>query len=271
MHNPNPTSRAFIDACLELGFPPTDDFNGPNMEGAGWHHINVKDGKRHAANEAYLEPFIGIRPNLTSDTNAQATKLLFEGKRCVGVEYAQNGEMQTARASGEVIVCGGAIESPKLLMLSGIGNPEHLQKFDIPVVADVPGVGENFHNHVLTGVICECKQPVPPGKQNLSESALFCKSEPGWVGPDIQMGFVHVPVQHHLRAGTPELGQHPAGRRAPALARLDSAGERRPARQAADQPELSRQSFRSDRLKDAVKLAREIFHTERSPTGSARN
>ena len=91
-HNPNPTSRAFIDACLELGFPPTDDFNGPNMEGAGWHHINVKDGKRHSANEAYLEPFLGVRPNLTLTTGAQTTRLLFEGKRCVGVEYVQNGE-----------------------------------------------------------------------------------------------------------------------------------------------------------------------------------
>ena len=243
-HDPNPTSQAFIDACLELGFPSTDDFNGPNMEGAGWHHINVKNGKRHSANEAYLEPFLGVRPNLTLETGAQTTRLLFEGKRCVGVEYVQDGETKTARASGEVIVCAGALESPKLLLLSGIGNPEQLKQFDIPVVADVPGVGENFHNHVLTGVIYECKQPVPQGNQNLSESALFCKSEPGWVGPDLQMGFVHVPFNIIVGQGHPEFGQHSAGRRPPAVARLDSAGERQPTRQAADQPELSRQPVR---------------------------
>ncbi len=259
-HDPNPTSRAFIDACLELGFPPTDDFNGPNMEGAGWHHINVKDGKRHAANEAYLEPFLGVRPNLTMYTNAQATKLLFEGKRCVGVEYAQDGELKSVRCSGEVIVCGGAIESPKLLLLSGIGNPEQLRQFDIPVISDVPGVGENFHNHVLTGLIYECKQPVPAGKQNLSESALFCKSEPGWIGPDLQMGFVHVPFNIIIGQGHPNSVSI-----LPGVVRPLSRGWLRLASaDPLDKPLINPNYLgnHSDlvRLKDAVKLGREIFH-----------
>lgn len=192
LHNPNPTSETFIQACMELGYPYTPDFNGPNMEGAGWHHVNIKDGKRHSTAVAYLNPILG-RPNLTISTNSQAMRLLFSGDRTKGVEYSQNGEIKTAYANYEVIVCAGAIESPKLLLLSGIGNPSHLQEFGIPVVADVPGVGENFHNHVLTGVIYETSQPVPPPNQNMSESALFCKSEPGWIGPDLQIAFVHVP------------------------------------------------------------------------------
>jgi choline dehydrogenase len=192
LHNPNPTSEAFIKACIELGHPYTPDFNGPSMEGVGWHHVNIKDGKRHSTAVAYLNPILE-RPNLTLSTNSQATRLLFAGDRCKGVEYSQNGEIKVAYANYEVIVCAGAIESPKLLLLSGIGNTSHLKEFNIPVVADVPGVGENFHNHVLTGVISETSQPVPPPNQNLSESALFCKSEPGWISPDLQIAFVHVP------------------------------------------------------------------------------
>ena len=141
---------------------------------------------------AYLYPALQ-RPNLTLSANSQATKLLFTGKRCQGVEYRQNGEIKTAYANHEIIVCAGALESPKLLLLSGIGNPTRLKEFGINIVADVPGVGENFHNHVLAGVIYETSQPVPPPNLNLSESALFCKSEPGWIGPDLQIAFVHVP------------------------------------------------------------------------------
>src|SRR5581483_8643083 len=110
--------------------------------------------------------------------------LRFTGKRCTGVEYVVDGKRKvTARATREVIVSCGAIESPKLLLLSGIGNPDHLKQFDIPVKSALPGVGENFHNHVLTGVIRATKKELPPPNQNLSEAALFTKSEPGWVGP----------------------------------------------------------------------------------------
>jgi choline dehydrogenase len=192
LHAFNPTSAVFIDACCELGYAYTEDFNGPQMEGAGWHHVNIKDGKRHSATVAYLAPALE-RPNLTLSTASQATRLLFAGKHCRGVEYSQNGEIKRAHATREVIVCTGAIESPKLLMLSGIGHPKQLKAFDIPLVADVPGVGENFHNHVLVGVMSEAAQPIAPGHLNLSESALFLKSDPAWIAPDLQIGFVHVP------------------------------------------------------------------------------
>ena len=189
-HNPNPTSAAFIEACAELGYPRTDDFNGPNMIGAGWHHVNIKDGKRHSANEAYIEPILGKRPNFTLSTNSQATKLLFRGRKCTGVEYKQGRKKVKAYADKEVIVCGGAINSPQLLLLSGIGPAEQLQALGIEVKVNLPGVGENFHNHVLT---YETTRPVPPPNLNMSESAMFVKSDPGWVGPDLQMAFVHVP------------------------------------------------------------------------------
>ncbi len=192
LHDPNPTSQVFLNACAELGYPQTDDFNGPQMEGAGWHHLNIKDGKRQTVAQAYLLPVLD-RPNLTVITNAIATKLQFEGKRCIGVEYLEGTNHRSAKAQREVIVSTGAIESPKLLMLSGIGNAQQLQSFQIPVVADLPGVGENFHNHVLTGIIGKTNRPVPGPNQNMSESCLFTKSSEYLDAPDLQISFVHVP------------------------------------------------------------------------------
>ncbi|NDJ62237.1 MAG: glucose-methanol-choline oxidoreductase [Chloroflexi bacterium] len=260
-HNPNPASAAFIEACKELGYPETDDFNGPNMIGAGWHHINVRDGKRHSVVSGYLEPAL-TRDNLTLSTNSVATKLVFEGKKCVGVEYSQNGEIKRATAGHEVIVCGGALESPKLLMLSGIGNPEHLKEFNISTVSDLPGVGENFHNHVLTGLIYESPQPVPQANLNASEAAMFMKSDPGWVGPDLQIAFVHVPFDVIIGQNNPN-----AISILPGVVRPMSRGW---IRLASDNPldaplvNPNYLSARSDleRLAQAVKISREIFATE---------
>lgn len=192
-HNPNPTSATFIDACVELGYPRTDDFNGPQMIGAGWHHVNIKNGQRHGANEAYLEPIVGKRDNLTILSEAQVTKLTMRGNRVTGVEYKKGRKKERVNADKEVIVCGGAIESPHILLNSGIGPAAHLREVGVDVRVDLPGVGENFHNHVLTGMIYETKRAVPPPNLNMSESAMFVKSDPGWVGPDVQIAFVHVP------------------------------------------------------------------------------
>lgn len=261
LHNPNPTSQAFVDACLELGFPPTDDFNGPNMEGVGWHHINVVDGKRRSSLVAYYDP-ARARANVTASTNSQATRLLFSGKRCIGVEYSQNGEIKQAFANHEVIVSAGAIESPKLLLLSGIGNPDQLKQFGIAVQSDVPGVGENFHNHVLTGVINEASEPVPPGQQNLSEAALFCKSDPGWEGPDLQIGFVHVPFNIIVGQGHPNSLSILPGVVRP----LSRGWVRLASTNPLDYPLVNPNYLgdRSDfeRLVQATKLSREIFGTK---------
>ena len=260
LHQPNPTSAAFIAACHELGYPSTEDFNGPNMEGVGWHHVNIKDGKRHSTAVAYLHPALE-RPNLTLSTNSQATRLLFEGTRCIGVEYSQHGEIKAATATLEVIVCAGAIESPKVLLLSGIGHPSQLKQFDIAVVAEVPGVGENFHNHVLAGVINETSQPVPPPHQNLSESALFCKSDPGWVGPDLQLGFVHVPFNIIIGQGHPNSISI-----LPGLVRLMSRGwvrlaSKNPLEKPLINPNYLAVDSDLERLVQGVQIARQIFAT----------
>jgi choline dehydrogenase len=261
LHDPNPTSQAFLEACAELGFPSTDDFNGPSMEGAGWHHINVRDGKRFSTKEGYLDPAQG-RPNLTLSTNSQATSLLFSGARCTGVEYVRDGQAETATARHDVIVCAGALESPKLLLLSGIGPPGHLAEVGIPVRVGLPGVGENFHNHVLTGVISECSQPVPPPHENQSEVALFCKSDPGWVGPDLQIAFVTVPFdiivgQDHPNSVSIIPGVvRPMSRGWIRLAGTD------PLAKPLVNPNYLAAASDLDRLVQGVKLARDIFATK---------
>jgi choline dehydrogenase len=121
----------------------------------------------------------------------------------VGVEYLREGRLESAPATAEVIVACGAIESPKLLLLSGVGDPEQLWAHDILVRSALPGVGKNFHNHVLAGVIRECIRPVPAPRLNLSEAALFLQSEPGWLGPDLQLAFVHVPFDIIVGQGHP--------------------------------------------------------------------
>jgi choline dehydrogenase len=261
LHNPNPTSEAFIQACLELGFTATDDFNGPNMEGVGWHHINVKDGKRFSTKEGYLDP-AAYRENLNLSTHSQATRLLLEGDRCVGVEYVQDGQRKEARATREVIVCTGAIESPHLLQVSGIGAPQHLRPYGVEVKVELPGVGDNFHNHVLTGVIRECKKPVPQGTQNLSEAALFCKSDPGWPAPDLQIGFVHVPFNIIIGQGHPNSVSI-----LPGVVRPLSRGSVRitssdPLVRPRVNPNYLAARSDRDRLVQAVRLAREIFATK---------
>jgi len=258
LHEPNPTSAAFIEACQELGYPLTQDFNGRQMEGAGWHHVNIKDGKRYSANEAYLTPALK-RSNVTLETNAQATRLLFDGKRCIGVEYSQNDVKKVAYAGLEVVVCAGAIESPKLLLLSGIGAPAQLQQFAIPVISEVPGVGENFHNHVLAGVINEAVKPVPAPHQNLSESALFCASGPGWVGPDLQFAFVHVPFNIIVGRGHPNSISILPGVVRPMSRGWIRLASGNPLEKPLINPNYLSAKVDQDRLVQGVKIARQIF------------
>jgi choline dehydrogenase len=260
-HKPNPTSAAFIDACKALGYPETNDFNGPNMEGTGWHHINVRKGKRWSTAEGYLLPAMS-RPNLTVADNAYATKLLISKKRANGVEYLQGGKKRKANATQEVIVTLGAIESPKLLMLSGLGHPDELKAHGIKQVADLPGVGKNFHNHVLTGVIYECTKPVPPGNQNLSESALFLKSDPGWVGPDLQIAFVHVPFNIIIGQGHPNSVSILPGVVRPLSRGWIRLASDDPTEKPLINPNYFGVASDRERMVQAVKLSREIFRTK---------
>ena len=276
-HEPNPLSRTFIDACVELGYPELKDFNGGVLEGTGWHHLDVRDGIRQGALVSYLEPALP-RSNLEIRANAQVARLVLDGNRCVGVEYRQqagaepdgNGRALPAiaavepgtyelRATREVIVAAGAIESPRLLQISGIGPADLLRRHGIPVLADLPGVGENFHNHVLTGLIAETREPVEQGRQNLSESALFTRSVPGLAAPDLQIAFVHVPFD--IIVGQ----QHPnAVSILPGVVRPYSRGSVRLASADPFAAPLIDPGYLTDRadvtrLVQAVKLARDIF------------
>jgi choline dehydrogenase len=155
----SPLFQAFFAAVQQAGYPLTDDVNGYRQEGFAPFDRNVHRGRRLSAARAYLHPVMS-RPNLTVRTRAFVSRIRFEGKRAVGVEYQQGrGDVQVARA-GEVILCGGAINSPQLLQLSGVGNAQDLAALGIPVVADLPGVGENLQDHLEVYIQHACKQPV---------------------------------------------------------------------------------------------------------------
>lgn len=190
--DPNPLSEAFLAAAEESGYLVTGDFNGAVQEGAGWHELSVADGRRQSAALAYLHP-AEHRPTLSVLTGALARRLTFDGKRCTGVEYEQDGTVERARAEAEVIVCGGAVNSPQLLLLSGLGPADHLRETGISVVQNLPGVGENLHDHPMLGLVFEAERTIPPGKANHGEASLLWRSEASLPGPDMQFVFIHVP------------------------------------------------------------------------------
>jgi len=151
--------EALIGAAGELGIPRTDDFNGARQEGAGYLQLTTRNGRRCSAAVAYLKPARG-RPNLTIETGAHASAIELEGRRAVGVRYRGNGGETAARAAREVLVCAGAVQSPQLLQLSGVGPGALLQSHGIPVVADRPGVGENLQDHLLLRLVYKCTKPI---------------------------------------------------------------------------------------------------------------
>jgi choline dehydrogenase len=186
----NPVSQSFINACGEMGFPIVDDFNASNF-GAGWHHVDIKDGQRNGVYSAYLEPTLE-RPNVTFLSRAFVNKLIIEDNVCVGVEFTKDNQTHTFYANKEVLLCAGAIQSPKILMLSGIGDEQELNKFDIPVKNNLPGVGKNFHDHpLLIGPIILMDKDGPDPKGNMTEAALFWGSEENMPVPDMEICLVH--------------------------------------------------------------------------------
>lgn len=148
---PTVASQRFVEAAVAIGYNHNPDFNGIQQSGAGLYQLTVKDGFRHSAAAAFLIPILK-RPNLTITTGALVTRLLFEGTRTVGVEYMHQGTLHQVRVNFEVILSAGAFDSPKLLMQSGIGDAEHLQKLGICAIVDLPGVGQNLQDHSLVPV-----------------------------------------------------------------------------------------------------------------------
>jgi choline dehydrogenase len=179
--DPHPTAPAFIDAAREMGMPILDDVNGPMVPGAGYINMNIAaDGARVSAVGAFLRPALS-RPNLTLLLNTTVAKLNFKGTRCVGVKLVTDGAVTDIVADKEVILAAGAINSPKLLMLSGVGDAKALRSLGIDVVENLPGVGENLQDHVLvSGVVFKYKGKMPdrPADSNAVEAEAYLSSGP---------------------------------------------------------------------------------------------
>ncbi|KAF6037707.1 CHDH [Bugula neritina] len=154
-----PLHEAFVKAGQEAGYPYTADCNGYQQEGVGPFEMTINKGKRWSTSQAYLRPALK-RSNLSVKSRALSTRILMEGNRAVGVEYEQKGQTWTARANKEVILSGGAINSPQLLLLSGIGPEEHLRSVGIEPQVNLPGVGENLQDHLELQVQHKCKEPI---------------------------------------------------------------------------------------------------------------
>ena len=155
----HPLCEAFIKACDEAGYKRNDDFNGRDQEGVGYHQTTTRNGKRCSTAVGYLHP-VRNRANLRVITGAHTQKVLFEGKRAVGVAFRQDGADRSVRARREVILCGGAVGSPQILMLSGVGPQEHLAEFGIPVVHHLPGVGQSLQDHYSAAIKLKCAFPI---------------------------------------------------------------------------------------------------------------
>ena len=154
--DPNPTTRAFVQGCQEVGMPYNPDFNGAVQEGAGTYQTTTRNNRRCSAAVGYLRPAMG-RANLTVVTGALVLRIVVEGQRAVGVEYRTGGTPTVARAEAEVLVTSGAIGSPKLMLLSGMGPAAHLASHGIKVVQDLPGVGQNLNDHFGIDIVAELK------------------------------------------------------------------------------------------------------------------
>ena len=191
--DPHPLCRALVAGAQEIGIRANDDFNGARQEGVGVGQVNMIGGKRCSAAVAFLRPAL-TRPNLTVETGAHVTRLLLEGKRAVGVAYTRDGEAHEIRAEKEVILCGGAINSPQVLMLSGIGAAGHLREHGIPVVIDLPGVGQNLQDHLDVSIEYNSTLVgVMPETSNYAEGNGFLKTTPDLSAPDLQLIFVVTP------------------------------------------------------------------------------
>jgi choline dehydrogenase len=190
---PNPLSQLFVDAAAAAGFPVTPDLNGATPEGAGWHDLSITGGHRQSTAQAYLAPVRAGRPNLTIWTSARALRLVLDGSRCTGVEVERDGAAQVVTAEREVVLSAGAVDSPRILLLSGIGPAAELAAVGVPVRHDLPGVGRNLHDHPLCGVVYEASQPIPAGLTNHAETSMLWRSDPSLPGPDMQLMFIHLP------------------------------------------------------------------------------
>ena len=220
---PHRFSRHFTEAGVQAGFPLNPDFNGATQEGVGLYQVTHKNGERHSVAKGYLTPHLN-RPNLQVITGAQATRLLLQGRRAVGVEYRQGGQLHQVQAAREVLLSAGALLSPQLLMLSGIGPGAQLQRHGIAVQHDLPGVGQHLHDHpdvvqvmdapgvhdlfglslpgmvnVVRGMLEWHRSRTGMLTTNFAEAGGFIRSDPAEPAPDLQLHFVVGKLLDHGR------------------------------------------------------------------------
>jgi choline dehydrogenase len=269
-----------IEACVEAGLPRNADINGAEQEGVSYYQLTVKNGQRCSAAVAYLHPAM-MRPNLRVETGALAARVLFEGRRAVGVEYRQGGEVKTARAGAEVILAGGAINSPQLLQLSGVGPAGLVKSHGIEVVADLAGVGENLQDHYVIATTYRLKPGVvsvnelSKGTRFVGETlkylfqrkglltlsaahiAVFCKSRPELAGPDIQFHILPATMdtQKLLEEQVMELEGEPGLTIAPCQVRPESRGSIRIKSADATQYPAIQPNYLSDPIDQQVVVA----------------
>jgi choline dehydrogenase len=215
--------EALIAAGGELGIPANPDFNGATQEGAGYYQLTTRHGFRCSTATAYLRPARG-RPNLSIETGAQATRIAFEGRRATAVAYRRDGRDVTATARREVIVAAGALQSPQLLQLSGVGPAVLLRDFGIPIVHELPGVGENLQDHLQARVIFRCAKPITTNDVlasrlrtlamgvryvltqtgqmaiGINQGGMFARTDPALDRPDVQF---HLATLSSDMAGSP--------------------------------------------------------------------
>jgi len=227
----HPLAAAWLKAGEQAGYSRTDDINGARQEGFGGLQSTIMNGRRASAAACYLTPALG-RPNLSVITNAHASRIIVEGGRAVGVEYIRKGAVQTIRADREVILSGGAINSPQLLQLSGIGAGDHLRQLGLQVVHELKGVGQNLSDHVAVSMRQLCTQPISlkreldplrtaislvrwalfkngPAAHPGIQAQAFVKTRPELEAPDIQYHFVMILYGDHGRQRYPQHGFQP--------------------------------------------------------------
>ncbi|MGZ6021471.1 MAG: choline dehydrogenase [Rhizomicrobium sp.] len=217
----NPLFRAFVQAGVDAGFRHTPDFNGYQQEGFGPYQLTIHEGQRWSAAKGYLTPILD-RKNLTVESNAHVSRILFDGNRVNSVEFIQNKQPVRVMVTREALLSGGAVNSPQTLLLSGIGDVAILKRFDIPVVADLKGVGKNLQDHLDASIQYESSQPITLYSQSNPvnalktglnymlfkkglatgqglESGAFLKSRPDLENPDLQFHFIAALMTDHTR------------------------------------------------------------------------
>ncbi len=278
----HPLNAAWIEAGREAGYPSTPDFNGARQEGFGPLDCTIADGRRASAAVCYLRPALK-RPNLTVITKAQATRIVLQRGRAVGVEYARKKQRHEIRASREVILSGGAINTPQLLLLSGIGPAHEIARHGIQPVHDLPGVGKNLQDHLHGAVKHTCSAPVSlysvlkptalmrhvpyylmthkgPASEMAIETLAFLKTRPEVEAPDLQYHFVPVLYADHGRVLIYRHGwmgyynmQRPEARGEITLKSAD------PLAHPAIQPNYLENETDLRTLRDGLKILREVF------------